>query len=164
MTACLVALSRHSELKHSCLSGLMESDQVLFCKYLLLLTVSYFLPSSEGVANLSSIVVYFKDLSCIKYRREMFMTWDGLLASFGGIFGLCLGGSVLSLVEIVYYATFRLYTRIKKNGAQVKNREANFPSVNIIYKGRVLRLPNRPTRKRQLNQIYLKNDPKQFLW
>lgn len=62
----------------------------------------------------------------------MYMTWDGLLgeltfeitrrnfqthflvavAAFGGIFGLCLGGSVLSLVEMVYYFTLRLFNRI----------------------------------------------------
>lgn len=62
------------------------------------------------------------------------MTWDGLLgirtfikriksldyrnttplvtAAFGGIFGLCLGGSVISLVEMVYYFTLRLYNRV----------------------------------------------------
>lgn len=90
------------------------------------------------------------------------MTWDGLLASFGGIFGLCLGGSVLSLVEIVYYATFRLYTKIRKNKKEA-DKEA-MPTVNILYKGKFMRLPPRPTGKYQLRQIYEKNDPKQFLW
>lgn len=35
-----------------------------------------------------------------------------LTASFGGIFGLCLGGSVISFVEILYYFTIKLYNRI----------------------------------------------------
>lgn len=94
------------------------------------------------------------------------MTWDGLLASFGGIFGLCLGGSVLSLVEIAYYATLRLYIKIKKNkeaAEKEENKEA-IPSVNILYNGRLVRLPTRATGKYQLRQIYRKNDPKQFLW
>lgn len=30
-------------------------------------------------------------------------------ATFGGIFGLCVGGSILSLIEMVYFFTFRLY-------------------------------------------------------
>lgn len=56
--------------------------------------------------------MHFKDLTCIKYRRDMYMTWDGLFASFGGIFGLCLGGSVISLVELFYFFTLRLYSII----------------------------------------------------
>lgn len=31
-------------------------------------------------------------------------------ASFGGIFGLCLGGSVISLIEFLYYFTFQLFS------------------------------------------------------
>lgn len=40
---------------------------------------------------------------------------DHFSASFGGIFGLCLGGSVISLAELVYYFTTRLhyYYRLK---------------------------------------------------
>lgn len=40
-----------------------------------------FLPS-ENVENLeraTTLKVHFKDLTCIKYRRDMYMTWDGLL-------------------------------------------------------------------------------------
>lgn len=55
------------------------------------------------------------------------MTWDGFLgspgketienkiyamfytASFGGIFGLCLGGSLISFIEIFYYFSLKLY-------------------------------------------------------
>lgn len=33
-------------------------------------------------------------------------------AAFGGIFGLCLGGSVISLVELLYFFTLRLYSKI----------------------------------------------------
>lgn len=74
------------------------------------------------------------------------MTWDGLLgtrsttfhfnrivfttittshihfrtASFGGIFGLCLGGSILSLVEFVYYFTFKLYGTVQQRRQHVR--------------------------------------------
>lgn len=46
-------------------------------------------------------------MSCIKYSRTPSVYWDSFLAAFGGILGLCLGGSLLSLVEVVYYATFK---------------------------------------------------------
>lgn len=53
--------------------------------------------------------VYYKDVTCIKYRQDTFMTWDTMLAAFGGIFALCLGGSVISLIEFLYWFTFKLY-------------------------------------------------------
>lgn len=34
------------------------------------------------------------------------------IATFGGIFGLCLGGSIVSLFEMLYCFTFRLVYRI----------------------------------------------------
>lgn len=70
----------------------------------------------------------------------MYMTWDGLfgntyandetnlfiqtifVASFGGIFGLCLGGSVISLVEMVYYFTMRLYNRLQSQDSHPTTR------------------------------------------
>lgn len=52
------------------------------------------------------------------------MTWDGLFASIGGIFGLCLGGSVLSLVEMGYFFTIRLALTIyRKLIGKAKERE-----------------------------------------
>lgn len=37
-------------------------------------------------------------------------------ASFGGIFGLCVGGSMISLIEFIYYFTFGIFnvTRAKR--------------------------------------------------
>ncbi|XP_068994279.1 sodium channel protein Nach [Neodiprion pinetum] len=61
------------------------------------------------VRNLSLIYVYFRDISCLKYRKDIWLTWDGLFASFGGIFGLCLGGSVISLIELVYFYVVRIF-------------------------------------------------------
>lgn len=40
---------------------------------------------SDNVADLekaTTLKVHFKDLTCIKYRRDMYMTWDGLLGTY----------------------------------------------------------------------------------
>lgn len=120
-------LGMHFFFKHECFSfALISSD------------------NSEDLDDSTTLKVHFKDLTCIKYRRDMYMTWDGLfgklysphtlsmkfrirnydllqkvikfdflnIASFGGIFGLCLGGSVISLVELLYFFTLRLYSII----------------------------------------------------
>lgn len=41
-------------------------------------------------------------------------------ASFGGIFGLCLGGSIISLVEFVYFFTFKLYEAVQERREHVR--------------------------------------------
>lgn len=79
---------------------------------------------------MTTLYVYFKDLTCIRYRRDVYMTWDGLFASFGGIFGLCLGGSILSLVEMTYFFTIRLsltiYRRITAQRVEKQNIQDQF--------------------------------------
>uniref|UniRef100_A0A336MTW7 CSON004713 protein n=1 Tax=Culicoides sonorensis TaxID=179676 RepID=A0A336MTW7_CULSO len=65
-----------------------------------------------ALGNHSLLHVFFSALTCIKYRRDIYMTWDGLLSTFGGLFSLCLGGSIISLIELVYFATYFLYTQI----------------------------------------------------
>lgn len=41
-------------------------------------------------------------------------------ASIGGIFGLCLGGSIISLVEFVYYFTFKIYAALQQRRQHVR--------------------------------------------
>ncbi|XP_066601859.1 sodium channel protein Nach-like isoform X2 [Prorops nasuta] len=54
------------------------------------------------IRNVSLMYVYFSDTTYLMYRRHSISSWYDLLASFGGIFGLCLGGSVISVVELFY--------------------------------------------------------------
>ncbi|KYN32299.1 Sodium channel protein Nach [Trachymyrmex septentrionalis] len=61
--------------------------------------------------NMSFVYVFFGDSSYIEYRKESTISWDSLIASFGGIFGLCLGGSVLSVIELIYLLTRQLFRR-----------------------------------------------------
>lgn len=73
-------------------------------------------------------------------------------ASFGGIFGLCLGGSIISLVEILYFLFGRLlfgteFTAMEqpKNPPNLRVRNAKF----------ALNLQLRQTRKLNDNLKYL---------
>ncbi|XP_072940723.1 sodium channel protein Nach-like [Epargyreus clarus] len=60
----------------------------------------------------SRVAVHFSDDTCMKYRREVLYTWDQMLANLGGIFGLCLGGSIISIIEILWFALELLYTTV----------------------------------------------------
>ncbi|XP_030375575.1 sodium channel protein Nach [Scaptodrosophila lebanonensis] len=46
-------------------------------------------------------------------RKVTVMSWTGLLSDLGGIFNLCLGLSMISIVEFFYYCTFRLHKNYK---------------------------------------------------
>ncbi|XP_037049218.1 sodium channel protein Nach-like [Bradysia coprophila] len=56
-----------------------------------------------------TLKIHFKDITCLKYRRDVFLTWDSMFASCGGIYSLCLGGSVISIIELIWFYTVKLY-------------------------------------------------------
>ncbi|EDW10780.1 sodium channel protein Nach [Drosophila mojavensis] len=47
-------------------------------------------------------------------RKVTVMSWVGLLSDLGGIFNLCLGLSMISIVEFFYYCTYRLYVHYQQ--------------------------------------------------
>lgn len=51
-----------------------------------------------------------REMFCLNLNKQNMFLFH--VASFGGIFGLCLGGSVISLVELLYFFTLRLYSII----------------------------------------------------
>lgn len=61
----------------------------------------------EGVNDLSLVHVYFNDLKMVRYITDELFSWQDILASFGGLVGLCTGFSFLSAAEIVYFFTLR---------------------------------------------------------
>ena len=47
-----------------------------------------------------------------EFERSRRMTWLDFISSLGGICGLCLGVSFVSIVELVYWFTLRLFGRV----------------------------------------------------
>ncbi|CAF4918107.1 unnamed protein product [Pieris macdunnoughi] len=78
--------------------------------------------SKKENSGLSRVTVHFADNLCIKYRREVLYTWDQMLANFGGIFGLCLGGSIISIIELVWFIFDILATIIHYLCTKEKNK------------------------------------------
>ncbi|EAA04456.4 AGAP006703-PA [Anopheles gambiae str. PEST] len=74
--------------------------------------------------------VHFRSTNCLKYRREPFVTWQTLVATFGGILGLCFGGSILSLIEGLFLfgvIPFTVYSALRN-----RNGKAVGPKVSTI--------------------------------
>ena len=65
--------------------------------------------SQNKISKMSYIHVYFKSFGMTKYSRNIVFGWQDLIAFFGGICGLCLGFSLLSGAELVYWFTLRLF-------------------------------------------------------
>ncbi|XP_014277464.1 pickpocket protein 28 [Halyomorpha halys] len=72
----------------------------------------------------SRISIFFKEMQFTTSRRsELFGVVD-FMAHCGGLLGLCCGMSFLSILELIYYITFRIWGNIKtKNKEEKKKKE-----------------------------------------
>ena len=69
-----------------------------------------FLQDEAIVSNFYGLAhVYFSNDFAIKYSRSLRYSTIDLISSIGGSVGLCLGFSLVSLIELVYFAFIRRY-------------------------------------------------------
>lgn len=73
-------------------------------------------------STFSRLAVSFKDETFIPMTRSETHDMNDFIATFGGLFTLFIGASVLSIIELIYYSTIRIYFAYK-NGKQMKNRK-----------------------------------------
>lgn len=64
-----------------------------------------------------------------KFSRNVVFGWQDLIAFFGGICGLCLGFSLLSGAELIYWFTLRLFMDEKKDD----EKEDQFTSDDMLF-------------------------------
>ncbi|XP_063821263.1 uncharacterized protein LOC135071401 [Ostrinia nubilalis] len=85
---------------------------------------------SASSSHYSWFLVHFADNSCMKYRREVLYSWDQMLANLGGIFGLCVGGSIISIIELLWFIIDLAYCVIitKKESRKRKLKKEEFAS------------------------------------
>lgn len=76
-------------------------------KYLL----PYFSDSSDELAR---VIIFFRDTQFITSKRSELYGQTDFLANAGGLLGLFMGVSILSLVEVLYFFTLRVYYRLRK--------------------------------------------------
>lgn len=67
-------------------------------------------------------MVSFKEEMFTPTRRAEFFTMTDFIASFGGLLSLFMGASLLSIIELLYYLTLRIYVKYR-NGHQINNIE-----------------------------------------
>ena len=62
--------------------------------------------------NLAVMHIYFDKLHFIMHQRGELYTATDFLANIGGLMGLCLGISAMSVLEFLYFFTARLFFNI----------------------------------------------------
>ncbi|XP_076266135.1 uncharacterized protein LOC143199899 [Rhynchophorus ferrugineus] len=72
----------------------------------------------------------------LRYKRQVLFGWVDLLVSFGGIAGLFLGFSILSMVEIIYYFVIRsciaaVLERVKLDRIRLENELKPLPDYDL---------------------------------
>lgn len=80
--------------------------------------------------------IFFKEHQFITSKRSELYGQTDFLANCGGLLGLFMGVSVLSIIEVVYYCTLRLgcTLRIRKTKKQRRNAiapESSLPCIQI---------------------------------
>ena len=78
------------------------------------------------ITKMSYLHVCFKTLGITKYQRNVAYGWQDLIAFFGGIVGLCVGFSLLSGAELIYFFTVRLFFDYRNEKNKVKNENEDF--------------------------------------
>ncbi|KAK3911819.1 Pickpocket protein 28 [Frankliniella fusca] len=80
-------------------------------------------PNMRGGVSKSQLNVYFNSLQFVTTRRGEMYGHTDFLANFGGLLGLFTGFSVISLVEVAYYISLRLWFDIRRRAADRRRRE-----------------------------------------
>ncbi|KAI5647059.1 amiloride-sensitive sodium channel domain-containing protein [Phthorimaea operculella] len=68
--------------------------------------------SDVRLDNHSLVNVFFNDLVSTRYRRDVYLNWQNLLASFGGLLSLMLGFTLISGFDLLLFFTFGLAYRL----------------------------------------------------
>ncbi|XP_028171460.1 sodium channel protein Nach-like [Ostrinia furnacalis] len=58
--------------------------------------------------NHSLVNIFFNDLVSTKYRRDVYLNWQNLLAAFGGLMSLILGFTLISGFDLILFIIFRV--------------------------------------------------------
>ncbi|XP_041783523.1 pickpocket protein 28-like [Anopheles merus] len=73
---------------------------------------------------ITTIAIYFKESYFITSKRSELYGWVDFLANCGGLLGLFMGVSILSLLELCYYITIRPFS-VRKRLGRLDQRKAN---------------------------------------
>lgn len=106
--------------------------------------------------DISIVHIYFPIIESTLFRADVLMTWQEIVSNFGGLLGLCVGFSLVSIIEIFYFLTVRLYQNI----ASAKDLQPNSEDTQFDKKTQIHSGTDRKIREMYVNDF--KNFNRQF--
>merc|ERR1712032_1488209 len=76
--------------------------------------------------DIAVLNIYFGEPEFPEYERTQRMTWFGFLSNVGGLCGLCLGFSLISGIEIIYWFILRLTRAIRSKQKREEGKTFGF--------------------------------------
>ena len=78
--------------------------------------------------DIALVNFYFDSSTVIQYYRERRLTFTSFLSQIGGLLGLCLGFSMVSIVELIYWIFYRICLSLKsrKNINKITKNKVSF--------------------------------------
>lgn len=70
--------------------------------------------------NVAIVNIFFKDQHFMRHERSELFGITDFFANIGGLMGLCMGFSILSLVEFLYFFSLRLILHIQGRNSKVR--------------------------------------------
>jgi len=61
------------------------------------------------IGKMTYLHIYFDSYGVTKFTKSQRFGWQELVGVFGGVVGLCMGFSLLSGAEFIYFFTLRLF-------------------------------------------------------
>lgn len=69
------------------------------------------------------LAISFKELTCISIKRVCTSTMFEFISNCGGLLGLFMGVSVLSIIELIYHFTLRMGGKLRSSGIVPANAQ-----------------------------------------
>lgn len=92
--------------------------------------------------DLSVLKVYFTQVDSVLYTTTVLYAWYDIVSEYGGILSLCLGCSIISLMEFIYFFTVRFYQNLFTSISFMDKFKGKQPKANIFDVGK--NIYNRP--------------------
>lgn len=89
-------------------------------------------PNRQSKRRYSRVLITFKDEQFFSSRRAEVYSLVDFIANCGGILGLFMGISILSIVEIVYFSTLRLGCSLRRRRLAKKMRLQQLKTINHL--------------------------------